>query len=220
MAEHKNIAAALAAAQMEMGKALKQTTNPHFRSKYADLSSVVDACLEALNKHGISVIQPMTQNDFGRCVTTMFLHASGEKLENPVPLILGKEDMQGLGSAYTYARRYGLMGLAGIAPEDDDGNAAAAAAPKRMSWAQTVVAEMPPQATDMERAKAVADALIAQWQRKKTVGELANEWDRRTADRTIPGIEKISPEDHKRAVDAYEARVIELEPVKHELDVS
>lgn len=135
-ATHGNIAAALAAAQMEMGKALKQSNNPHFRSKYADLGNVMDACLEPLNRHGIAVIQPTGESEFGRHVKTVLIHGeSGETLECVVPLIIAKNDMQGYGSAVTYARRYGLMAMAGIAPEDDDGNAAAQAAPKR---AQTV----------------------------------------------------------------------------------
>jgi hypothetical protein len=124
--QHGSIASALAAAQAEMGPALKSAENPHFRSKYADLASVMDACLPALNRHGIAVIQPLAENEFGRHVVTRFIHSSGETLECPIPLIVGKNDMQGLGSAITYARRYGLMSLAGIAPEDDDGNAAAA----------------------------------------------------------------------------------------------
>lgn len=128
MGEHKNIAAALAAAQQEMGKALKDSTNPHFRSKYADLGNVMDACMPALNKHGISVFQPVGRDEHGTYVDTVLLHTSGERLECRVPLILGKNDMQGFGSAQTYARRYGLMTMAGIAPEDDDGNAAAASA--------------------------------------------------------------------------------------------
>lgn len=129
-APHKTIAAALAAAQMDMGRALKSATNPHFKSKYADLGAVVEACLPALNKHGIAVIQPMTDGEGGRAVVTTFIHESGETLSCPIPLIVAKNDMQGLGSAMTYARRYGLMALAGIAPEDDDGNAAVKAAPR------------------------------------------------------------------------------------------
>lgn len=124
--QHTSIASALAAAQAEMGPAVKSAENPHFRSKYADLASVMDACLPALNRHGIAVIQPLSESEFGRSVVTRFIHSSGETLECPIPLIVGKNDMQGLGSAITYARRYGLMSLAGIAPEDDDGNAAAA----------------------------------------------------------------------------------------------
>lgn len=127
----KNIALALASAQTNMGKALKQANNPHFRSKYADLGSVMDACLPALNEAGIALIQPTGEDEHGRFVETTLIHGeSGETLSCRVPLIVGKNDMQGYGSAVTYARRYGLMAMAGIAPEDDDGNAAAKAAPK------------------------------------------------------------------------------------------
>lgn len=127
----KNIATALARAQMNMGKALKQSANPAFRSKYADLGNVMDACLPALNEAGIALIQPTGEDDHGRFVETILIHGeSGESVSCRVPLIVAKNDMQGYGSAVTYARRYGLMAMAGIAPEDDDGNAAAKAAPK------------------------------------------------------------------------------------------
>lgn len=127
--KHTSIYAALAVAQMEMGPALKQSANPAFKSRYADLANVMDACLPALNRNGIAVIQPYVEIDGQRAVKTVLAHESGETLETTVPLIVGKNDMQGLGSAMTYARRYGLMGMAGIAPEDDDGNAASKAAP-------------------------------------------------------------------------------------------
>ena len=127
---HSSIATALAAAQMAMGPALKDSTNPAFKTKYADLASVVNACLPALNRNGIAVIQPTFADGSDRAVKTIFIHgASGETLECVVPLIIGKNDMQGYGSAVTYARRYGLMCMAGIAPEDDDGNAAVIAKP-------------------------------------------------------------------------------------------
>lgn len=127
----KTIAAALARAQMNMGKALKQSANPAFRSKYADLGNVMDACLPALNEAGIALIQPTGEDGHGRFVETILIHGeSGESLSCRVPLIVAKNDMQGYGSAVTYARRYGLMAMAGIAPEDDDGNAAAKAPPK------------------------------------------------------------------------------------------
>lgn len=124
---------ALASAQMAMGPALKDSNNPHFNSKYADLASVMAACLPALNANGIAVIQPTYQDESGaRFVKTILVHGpSGESVECAVPLILGKNDMQGYGSAVTYARRYGLMSMAGIAAEDDDGNAAVSAAPKQ-----------------------------------------------------------------------------------------
>lgn len=127
--DHATIYAALAAAQMQMGKALKDSANPAFKSKYADLASVMDACMGALNGNGIAVFQPTVDDESGRYVKTILAHVSGQTLECRVPLIVQKNDMQGYGSAVTYARRYGLMSMAGIAPEDDDGNAAAKAAP-------------------------------------------------------------------------------------------
>jgi hypothetical protein len=138
--KHANIAAALCAAQKAMGKALKQSNNPHFRSKYADLGNVMDACLPALNDNGIAVYQPAGRDDNGEYIATVLIHESGETLECRVPLIVNKNDMQGYGSATTYARRYGLMSMAGIAPEDDDGNAAAAAppAPRQQKAARTI----------------------------------------------------------------------------------
>ena len=163
-AEHQNIAAALAAAQAEMGKALKQSSNPHFRSKYADLGSVSDACLPALNRHGIAVIQPTLDDDSGRYVETRLIHTSGESLFCRVPLIVQKNDMQGYGSAVTYARRYGLMCMAGIAPEDDDGNAAAAAAPRQ----QSKPAEKP--------ANDAAQKATAYLSEAETLDDLAERW--------------------------------------------
>lgn len=134
----KSIATALAKAQLQMGKALKTSSNPHFKSKYADLASVMDACMEALNSNGIAVIQPVeTETENGLSVTTVFIHGeSGESLHNHVPLVVSKNDMQGYGSAMTYARRYGLMMMAGLAPEEDDGNAAVRAAPAKVSKEQ------------------------------------------------------------------------------------
>lgn len=130
----KNIAQALVKAQMEMGPALKQSNNPHFKSKYADLGNVMEACMPALQAQGIAVIQPTGEDELGRYVETIFIHAaSGEQVSCRTPLIIGKNDMQGYGSAVTYARRYGLMAMAGIAPEDDDGNAAARAAPQKIN---------------------------------------------------------------------------------------
>lgn len=125
-ADHDGIAPALASAQLQMGRALKNSKNPHFKSTYADLAAVIEACREALATNGIAFIQQVIDSH----VKTVFLHSSGETLECLIPIIVQKEDMQGLGSAITYARRYGLMALAGISPEDDDGNAAVVAKPR------------------------------------------------------------------------------------------
>jgi hypothetical protein len=88
--------------------------------------------MPSLTKHGIAVIQPTFDDESGRYVKTILIHGeTGETLECRVPLIVQKNDMQAYGSAVTYARRYGLMGMAGIAPDDDDGQAAVTAAPRR-----------------------------------------------------------------------------------------
>lgn len=121
----KNIASALVKAQAAFGPALKDKTNPHFRSKYADLGACIDAVLDALNNNGIALLQQTRQDDTGVTVETMFLHESGEFLGcGPLHVPAAKMDPQGFGSALTYARRYSLMTACGIAPEDDDGNAA------------------------------------------------------------------------------------------------
>ena len=118
------LATALAAAQGEIGGALKDSTNPHFRSSYADLASVWDACRAPLSRHGIAVVQ-MPRVEDGRCyVKTVLIHSSGEQLSSEMSTRLDKDTPQVLGSCITYLRRYGLMSMAGIAPDDDDGEAA------------------------------------------------------------------------------------------------
>lgn len=116
---------ALLSAQSEMGGAQKTATNPHFRSQYADLESVQKGCFPQLHKYGIVVIQIPGKDETGLFLETMFIHGeSGESVSNFVPVMMTKQDAQGYGSGLTYARRYGLMCLAGLAPTDDDGNAA------------------------------------------------------------------------------------------------
>lgn len=115
--------AALLKAQTEMGKAIKNATNPHLKSNYADLGAVMDACFDALHANGFAVMQPCGQDEHGAFVETVFAHTSGADFRSRVYLVIGKNDMQGVGSAITYARRYGLLGMAGLAPEDDDGEA-------------------------------------------------------------------------------------------------
>lgn len=213
----KSIAAALAKAQAEMGNALKDSDNPHFKSKYADLASVRDACLPALNRHGIAVIQPFVETELGRAVKTVLLHESGETLECAVPVILGKQDMQGLGSAITYARRYGLLSMAGIAPEDDDGNAAAAsvrenptASALKDAWTQGVLDSIPETATQREKAEAFAKAMVRDFNAKTGERALSNEWDRRK--KMIETFESRFPDLHEMVVDAYENRMMDIAP--------
>ena len=121
----KQIAAAFVKAQLAFGPALKSSTNPHFRSKYADLSACVEAVIDALNDNGIFLLQKNYDCPDAIMVETVFVHESGEMLNcGKLHVPATKHDAQGYGSALTYARRYSLMAACGIAPEDDDGNAA------------------------------------------------------------------------------------------------
>lgn len=121
----KNIASALVKAQKAFGPALKTSTNPHFKSRYADLAACVEAVIDALNDHGIAMIQHNHPHPDGVVVETVFVHESGETMNcGQLFVPASKHDPQGYGSALTYARRYSLMSACGIAPEDDDGNAA------------------------------------------------------------------------------------------------
>ena len=121
----KTISAAFVAAQKSFAPALKQSINPHFKSRYVDLAGCVEAVIDALNSNGIALQQHLSQSDTGVIVETVFIHESGERMEcGKVHIPASKHDAQGFGSALTYARRYSLMAACGIAPEDDDGQAA------------------------------------------------------------------------------------------------
>lgn len=123
----KSIFAAMVRAQKAYGPALKTSTNPGFKSKYADLSACVEAVVDSLNDNGIALAQTCSESLDGVTVETRFLHESGEEWSGGKLFIPAtKKDAQGFGSALTYARRYSLMAACGIAPEDDDGNAACA----------------------------------------------------------------------------------------------
>ena len=121
----QKISTALVKAQQAFGPALKSSTNPHFKSRYADLAACVEAVIDALNANGIYLLQKNYDCTDGVMVETMFVHESGEMLECGILHVpASKQDPQGYGSALTYARRYSLMAACGIAPEDDDGNQA------------------------------------------------------------------------------------------------
>lgn len=112
-------------AQKEFEPAKKDSLNPHFKSKYADLSNCIDAVKEALNNNGFGLIQTSHDYDGGVAVETVLYHKSGDCIKSGVlRLPASKQDAQGYGSAMTYARRYSLLAVCGIAPEDDDANQA------------------------------------------------------------------------------------------------
>ena len=116
---------ALIKAQQSMESVKKDSLNPHFKNRYASLEAVIDATSKVFQKHGFAVMQPCGRDELGMFVETRLLHESGDAFFSKVYLVLSKQDMQGLGSAITYARRYGLLGMACLAPEDDDGNLSA-----------------------------------------------------------------------------------------------
>lgn len=119
----KQVAAALVKAQKEFGPALKTSTNPHFRTKYADLSACIEAVVDGLNNNGIFLMQLTDEHPDGIKIQTVFIHESGEQMVSGWLFVpAAKADPQGFGSALTYARRYSLMTACGIAPEDDDAN--------------------------------------------------------------------------------------------------
>ena len=125
MTKETNIYQAFIAAQKAFGPALKSSTNPHFRSRYADLSACVEAVIDALNDNGLGLIQTTHLCDHGVTVETILVHESGATMSSGLLHVpASKQDAQGYGSALTYARRYSLMAICGIAPEDDDGNRA------------------------------------------------------------------------------------------------
>lgn len=119
------LAEALAKAQGEITGAVKDSQNPFFKSNYADLASVWDACRGPLSKYGLSVIQTTESNiEAGICVITLLAHSSGQWVRGVLPILALKKDPQGVGSAITYARRYALAAIAGIAQVDDDAQSA------------------------------------------------------------------------------------------------
>lgn len=125
------ISAALAKAQGQIEGASKGKVNPAFKSKYADLASIWDACREALSTNGLAVLQIPNETPDGMLLTTMVTHSSGQWFRSSYPVRPVQATPQGLGSAITYARRYALMAMVGIAPEDDDGEAAMGRGPQQ-----------------------------------------------------------------------------------------
>jgi hypothetical protein len=115
------ISAALNRAQKKLGSVKKDSSNPFFKSKYADLTSVIEAVKETLNAEEIAILQPHN----GNTVETVLLHSSGQFLTSSTPVVVAKQnDPQALGSAISYARRYGLQSFVCLPAQDDDGEAA------------------------------------------------------------------------------------------------
>jgi hypothetical protein len=130
MSEQVNhLAKALCKAQGEMGGAVKDSSNPFFKSSYADLSSVIKAIKDSFAANGLSYTQFPVREENSAGVETILMHESGQWIKSSYTLPLSKFDAQSAGSCLTYARRYALQAIAGIPAVDDDGNDATAAAP-------------------------------------------------------------------------------------------
>ncbi len=181
----KELAGALAKAQSKIKGALKDSANPFFKSKYADLASVVEAIRGALSENGLAYVQLTIPSDKEEVqVETILMHSSGEWISGIIALPVSKADAQGFGSALTYARRYGLSAMVGVAPEDDDGNAAAAAKPTNDPGAvlarRVIKANITPTADaadnvspeQRKRMREIAETCI-HWMQKDSVADAA-----------------------------------------------
>jgi hypothetical protein len=193
-AEHKNIYMALCAAQMNMGRVTKGSVNPAYRSRYADLADVVSVVVPALSDQGIAMYHSMIRDSDGMMMRTTLSHgATDTHIHCDVPLIVDKNNMQGMKSATTYAKRIGLESLTGIAPDtDDDGNAAAAAPPP---------ARQKPAPKPQNPAKEAVDAATGALGNAETLDALKAIW------MDLPGDVKAVP----AVIQAKDARKAEIE---------
>jgi hypothetical protein len=170
--ETKELFAALAKAQSEMESAKKSSKNPFLKNKYADLLSIMDACLPALNANGISVSQhpgtsrteSITKKDGTSTVQvvsveTILTHSSGQWMSSEVSLYVNDVTPQGTGSGITYARRYALAAIAGVPQEDDDGEAAMRRPAKIETNKEDAAVEKANKKADAENHPAVKAAL-------------------------------------------------------------
>ena len=150
------LAKGLSAAQQAMTHASKSNVNPPFRSRYADLASVIDASRQALADAGLAVTQhtiPLYQTELGIIceLETVVSHASGEWCAARVSCVVPDGRAQTVGSAITYLRRYGWSSMLGIAADDDDGNAASRPAPT------------PPEPTIEQRLESARKRILERW---------------------------------------------------------
>lgn len=207
MSEHKNIYAALLAAQPNFDKPKKTAENKHFGNKYADLEADLDAVVPALNAQGIVYQSKIVANELGHEVHTILRHPESDTEDTLVcPLLLGKTDMQSLKGARTYARRIGIEDICGIATgEDDDAEDNRkdmdVGAALKDAWRQGVEDSLPENATPRQKAEAYAEAVCADFDGK---GEkaLSNRWNKHKS--LIGQFENRFSDLHEKVVDKYE----------------
>ena len=175
MSETNEVIKAFIAAQSEIGAAAKDSLNPHFRSKYADLNSVMDAIKPVFAKHGLGFIQVCHDAEHAAKVETVIVHSSGQQFAcGAVSVPVSKADAQGYGSALTYARRYSLAAACGVGAEDDDGNAAAKAKPTPASAKSIAQADAESLTAEQAlQAKDIAECVRAELNEKGSIAAAA-----------------------------------------------
>lgn len=211
MNEHADIYGALCAAQAEFEAPKRATENSHFKSHYADLAAVVAAVKAALNSHGVAYFHIPTRDEFGMGMRTTLRHAkSGTEISADVPLLLGKQDMQGYKAATTYAKRIGLESVTGVAPDDDDdaeadrkGGMPSMGAAIGDAWRDAVMDNLPPNATPRQTAEAFTKAICEDF-KGKGLKALENRWDRHA--KMIGQLHDRFPDLWEQCIDAFENR--------------
>ncbi len=172
-------------AQKAFGAVVKDSTNPMFKSKYASLEAVLDAVRQPLLDAGLLLLQPTFDNgerdEKGAprcaCIKTVIIHAeSGESMEVITTIPVSKSDAQGYGSALTYARRYALMGILGLAPEDDDGNEAVKTTVKSQRASSTPRTQQQASTDSKPKKPTVEDALKRVQEMEPSKLEFAIKW--------------------------------------------
>lgn len=176
---------ALSKAQGAIKPALKDSINPHLKSKYADLGSVWEACREVLAENGLNVTQwPTTSDGPGVTLVTVLGHTSGEYMMAAYTMPTLKADAQGYGSALTYARRYALSAVLGIVADDDDGAAASTPPQSRQQAPRSAPQPSAPATIGNERAQGL----------QKQLSELLGETSHREKPHTVYAGEVIERE--------------------------
>ncbi len=157
----KELAIALCSAQSEIENATKSSNNPYFKSKYADLTEVINTVKPVLNRHCISVLQLPSYEDGVVRVETTLVHVSGQWISSITGAPIAKADAQSVGSAITYCRRYGLAALMCIGQEDDDGHSASQPAKSKDYSARRLI--------DLTIQKNTSDETVDAWLEKANV---------------------------------------------------
>lgn len=213
----EKLAAALAKAQAAIEPATKDSTNPHFKSKYADLASVMRAVQKPLTDNGLSVLQfGRVRNGSHRELFTMLLHASGQWIGGALPLNPAKDDPQSLKAAITYMRRAGIESITGLATEDDDGNVSSYQsralihenAPVNMTYGNPSLSQIAAQRDTTKSQHPISDA---QLNRLFTIAKKAG-WDVNDINMYVRKALGVSPESIPRSMYDSVWKYVETSP--------